>query len=268
MTTINDLQEQSKNLTQLLQKETETIDNAIIDFKKGIASQIDLILTTDYFTKIKPALIEKMYSIGKDDGRIGVNDNLIKYGFGLDGSINRYKKSQKLLSDEDSLAGITVNFNHMISHEGNLYDLLCNKEILPFNTDFDNRSTQCLANKNEFNIYLSLVTLGSKKYVSFVNFDAKMLYREYAIGFLESKIEGSKTIDYSQNQVNQIVSIMEKYDIMQSDKFRLYVNNLNDSAQSGDRPSIKALGVIDVYFAKERSKEFFRNLRENGINKK
>ncbi len=252
MSKLEDLKKESDSLVQKIRLESKELESMIVESEKAILLNIGILLNTDYYTNVKPLILQNAYKFGKTDAELGILENspsnlgfkTIMPEFLTDKIGVTYERSRHLCP-QSIPSGVNINLIQRIKSLSNLDDLFFLEEnkdnlFLLDNTLMSNMSVGNINNRIEL--------VGNSTHNEYICKDLRGFYLEYLAGVVEGKLELLKSDRYEKG-VMKLKTILENNPgIKQSEKLRSYVlQNIKDAGE-GKNQSLSVLYLIkDIY---------------------
>ena len=220
---------------------------------EDLLSKAKEIIEKDYDENIKPEIMKNMYDIGKTDG-FNINHHIKDENYKIT-HIDLIKRDRLITSNELKEKGIEVTISETLRKSSNM---LPYKADLKFHGLFLNEGNPI----EEFNydvIVKSYVEInphasvkfrfkGTQSHLETMKNDTENMIKEYIAGVVEGRLEVIKSGEkLDHGRLKQTIDLMEKYDVMSSQRFNMYVSNIVQEASTGNAKSLAVLGEIQKY---------------------
>jgi hypothetical protein len=220
---------------------------------EDLLSKAKGIIQRDYNQKIRPEILKNMYDAGKDDG-FKINHDPKNEGF-KSTHIDLITRDRLITSDELKEKGIEIRISETIDQNSNIIpykiDLKFQSLFLKDENPFEEVKYNEIIKSYVESRPLATVRFKFKSTLSHldaIKSDSDSLIQEYIAGVVEGRLEVIRTGKKLDNErLKQTIDLMDKYNVMSSQRFKTYINTIVEEASAGNTKSLAVLGEIQKY---------------------
>lgn len=220
---------------------------------EDLLSKAKEIVEKDYDENIKPEIMKSMYDMGKTDG-FNICRHIKDENYKTT-HIDLIRRDRLITSDELKEKGIEVTISETLTKSSNLLpyhaDLKLHGLFLNEGKPFEEIRYDEIVKSYVETRPLTTVKFrfkGTQSHLETMKNDTDNMIKEYIAGVVEGRLEVIKSGEkLDHGRLKQTIDLMEKYDVMSSQRFNMYVNNIVEEASTGNVKSLAVLGEIQKY---------------------